>query len=208
MCSPSQPWAAIFSHTGGSSVETGTTEGEGTASASARGSVGGQCVSSQRCAVRRSDSCSSVTAMGIRRRPRARAWCRCATARSRRPGSPVPAMRIFSSGDAVGSVTTACPSSLRSNVSGAQNMQLPDPMHRSQSIWMSIGSPSLISAMRSKLASGLAPMVPAADTDAGRSAAPPRKSGVVSGRRRPPGATAATGRPGPRCAEAPPRGRG
>ena len=88
MCSPSQPCAAIFSHTGGSSDECGTAEGVGTASASARGSVGGQCVSSQRCAVRRRDSCSSVTAIGIRCRPRARAGCRCATARSRRRGSP------------------------------------------------------------------------------------------------------------------------
>src|ERR1700719_1692860 len=52
-------------------------------------------------------------------------------------GQPWAARMIFSSGAAVGSMTTAIPSSSRSNTPGAQNEQLPEPMHASRSILMS-----------------------------------------------------------------------
>ena len=80
--SPSQPWDAIFSHTWGSVAVA--------LSAAARGSEGGQCAASQRWVVRRSASCSSLTAMVTGADPRARRARRPATARSHPPGIPGP----------------------------------------------------------------------------------------------------------------------
>ena len=119
--SPSHPWAAIFSHTAGRSDA-----GAG-ASATARGSAGGQWVWSQRSAVRRSDSCSSVTAIGTTPPLRAAPRRRHATARWRRPGTLAPRCAAAPRRWRAGSRTTAWPSSLRSNVSGAQNTQFPTP---------------------------------------------------------------------------------
>src|ERR1700737_383859 len=52
-------------------------------------------------------------------------------------GQPCIARMIFSSGAAVASTTTATPSSSRSNTPGAQNEQLPEPMHASRSMEIS-----------------------------------------------------------------------
>src|SRR5579864_6447699 len=52
-------------------------------------------------------------------------------------GQPWAARMIFSSGAAVASMTTATPSSSRSNTPGAQNEQLPEPMQASRSMEIS-----------------------------------------------------------------------
>ena len=52
-------------------------------------------------------------------------------------GQPCAASTTLSSGCAVGSTTTAMPSSSRSNTPGAQNEQFPEPMHSSRSIVIS-----------------------------------------------------------------------
>src|ERR1700679_2383981 len=55
-------------------------------------------------------------------------------------GHPSAATRTLASSVATAFSTTAWPSSLRSKVSGAQKTQLPEPMHRSQSIFTSSAS--------------------------------------------------------------------
>src|SRR5207248_8530952 len=52
-------------------------------------------------------------------------------------GHPCPAATILSSGSPRGSITIATPSSSRSNVAGAQNEQLPEPMQSSRSSLLS-----------------------------------------------------------------------
>src|SRR3954452_20106708 len=51
-------------------------------------------------------------------------------------GQPSTARRMRSSGSPAGSTTMTFISSSRSNVLGAWNAQLPDPMHRSRSVWI------------------------------------------------------------------------